>query len=513
MPDEQPSGHVGVAAVAARSLASAVRSSRCAGWSTPTGASSGRSTTSCGRSRPGVGSFAETLAGVADQLAELAADEDGVARHTSWFEMDDPAVAYRRLTDLMTWLDQVYLQFPDAVLPTCWLWHPSVVEELLWLRRSWLEAFTGRTAAIFRVADWHDRQRPRRGRPDPWPERRSLLARPARARSRARSAAANRSDRRSGDQDGRWWTAAATTALPTRPTTRSPRRSVGGENTRTLGGTGWVGRTPECCSAAPCRSRPTWRTPSCRRPALPSGGTRCGCGVERGLLAGLAVRRAGDPLPDNVAGRHPLARHSARRSPAGRRRRGRGLLPAPVRAHPLLRRGRPDGDLRPARGRRADGCRVGGVAGVVASPPIGVVSPADERATPPADVARDAVAVDRPAAPRRRSRRRQRLPRPPRTATGHPPPGRNRTTPARSCAPSSRPVALHQGRRWDASSAATADGASALSVTSSPSRTRRQTLPRPSPQTPRQNRASPSLTDTQRRRTTDEARPPADALL
>ena len=36
----------------------------------------------------------------------------------------------------------------------------SVVEELLWLRRSWLEAFTGRTAAIFRVADWHDRQRP-----------------------------------------------------------------------------------------------------------------------------------------------------------------------------------------------------------------------------------------------------------------------------------------------------------------------------------------------------------------
>ena len=32
------------------------------------------------------------------------------------------------------------------------------------------------------------------------------------------------------------------------------------------------------------------------------------------------------------------------------------------------------------------------------SPPIGVVSPADERATPPADVARDAVAVDRPAA-------------------------------------------------------------------------------------------------------------------
>ena len=60
----------------------------------------------------------------------------------------------------MSWLDLVYLRFPDAALPSCWLWHPAVVEELLWLRRSWLEAFTGRTAAIFRVADWHDRQRP-----------------------------------------------------------------------------------------------------------------------------------------------------------------------------------------------------------------------------------------------------------------------------------------------------------------------------------------------------------------
>ena len=79
--------------------------------------------------------------------------------------MDDAAIAYRRVTDLMTWLDQIYLQFPDAVLPTCWLWHPSVVEELLWLRRSWLEAFTGRTAAIFRVAGLARPAASRRGRP------------------------------------------------------------------------------------------------------------------------------------------------------------------------------------------------------------------------------------------------------------------------------------------------------------------------------------------------------------
>ena len=90
-----------------------------------------------GRSRAGSARWPRRWPAVADQLAELAAGEDGLARHTSWFEMDDPArgvPAARRIC--MTWLDQVYLQFPDAALPTCWLWHPSVVEELLWLRRA-----------------------------------------------------------------------------------------------------------------------------------------------------------------------------------------------------------------------------------------------------------------------------------------------------------------------------------------------------------------------------------------
>ena len=116
------------------------------------------------------------------------------------------------------------------------------------------------------------------------------------------------------------------------------------------------------------------------------------------------------------------------------------------------------------------------------SPPIGVVSPADERATPPADVARSCrgrpsrgvVAVGRGGDSDCGAR--------PRTAIDWSPTGRNPTMPARSYGLSSRPVAVHQGRRWDASLAATADGASASSGTSLPSRTRRQTLPRPSPQ-------------------------------
>jgi len=160
MPDQQPNGHVGVAAVAGQvlSLGREVESLRRI-VDTHRGKFRGVDD-QLGQIESRIGSLAATLAGVADQLAELAAGGDGLARHISWFEMDDRELAYARLTDLMTWLDRVYLQFPDAVLPTCWLWHPSLVEELLWLRRSWLEAFTGRTAAVFRVADWHDRQRP-----------------------------------------------------------------------------------------------------------------------------------------------------------------------------------------------------------------------------------------------------------------------------------------------------------------------------------------------------------------
>ena len=160
MPDQQPDGHVGVAAVAGQvlSLGREVESLR---RILDTHRGKFRAVDDqLGQIEGRVGSLAVTLAGVADQLAEFAASEDGLARHMSWFEMDDAELAHARLTDLMTWLDRVYLQFPDAALPTCWLWHPSVVEELLWLRRSWLEAFTGRTAAVFRVADWHDRQRP-----------------------------------------------------------------------------------------------------------------------------------------------------------------------------------------------------------------------------------------------------------------------------------------------------------------------------------------------------------------
>ena len=45
-------------------------------------------------------------------------------------------------------------------LPECWLWHPDVVEELLWLSHAWLAAYQGPAASVALAADWHDRLRP-----------------------------------------------------------------------------------------------------------------------------------------------------------------------------------------------------------------------------------------------------------------------------------------------------------------------------------------------------------------
>ena len=65
------------------------------------------------------------------------------------------------LTTLAGWVGGVYLRYPDAAqtLPECWLWHPEVVEELLWLHTAWLTAHRP-GAASTAVGDWHDRQRP-----------------------------------------------------------------------------------------------------------------------------------------------------------------------------------------------------------------------------------------------------------------------------------------------------------------------------------------------------------------
>ncbi len=78
----------------------------------------------------------------------------------SWLLADNPEQARGDLADLVEWLGSAYLRYPGAALPSCWLWHPAVVEELWWLRNAHRAAYEGESASWRDVADWHDRQRP-----------------------------------------------------------------------------------------------------------------------------------------------------------------------------------------------------------------------------------------------------------------------------------------------------------------------------------------------------------------
>ena len=78
----------------------------------------------------------------------------------SWLLADDPEQARGDLADLVEWLGSAYLRYPGAALPSCWLWHPAVVEELWWLRNAHRAAYTGEGASWRDAGDWHDRQRP-----------------------------------------------------------------------------------------------------------------------------------------------------------------------------------------------------------------------------------------------------------------------------------------------------------------------------------------------------------------
>jgi hypothetical protein len=65
------------------------------------------------------------------------------------------------LGTLGPWVAAVYLRYSDAIstFPDCWMWHPDVVEEMLWLHHAWRTAYHP-DAPPTAVGDWHDRQRP-----------------------------------------------------------------------------------------------------------------------------------------------------------------------------------------------------------------------------------------------------------------------------------------------------------------------------------------------------------------
>ncbi|MFI5712942.1 hypothetical protein [Kribbella sp. NPDC051620] len=124
-----------------------------------------------------VASLGNTVAAFDDMLARLtkparpgkstgddAESDGGPEPMRSWLRLPegDVAAVETVLAELLPWMESIYLRYATAreSLPPCWLWHPEVVEELLWLMDAWSAAYQGDEACNKLVGDWHDRQRP-----------------------------------------------------------------------------------------------------------------------------------------------------------------------------------------------------------------------------------------------------------------------------------------------------------------------------------------------------------------
>lgn len=108
-----------------------------------------------------VDEVADLVTLLADQVAALAC-RSAPPTAPSWMTLPSEVAMVRHpLGELVAWMGAVYLRYPDAAasLPECWLWHPDVVEDLLWLMHAWVAAYQS-DPSVHAAGDWHDRQRP-----------------------------------------------------------------------------------------------------------------------------------------------------------------------------------------------------------------------------------------------------------------------------------------------------------------------------------------------------------------
>ena len=109
-----------------------------------------------------VDELAGLLAQVTDVVASLSARPAAVPA-PSWLMLPAEEFTARRLLgELTAWLHAVFLRYPDGAtsLPECWLYHPDVIEELLWLMHAWCAAYQGSAASVALAGEWHERARP-----------------------------------------------------------------------------------------------------------------------------------------------------------------------------------------------------------------------------------------------------------------------------------------------------------------------------------------------------------------
>ncbi|GAA3144699.1 hypothetical protein JOF29_005701 [Kribbella aluminosa] len=141
-----------------------------------TGMQQTASKTAVARLNDTVTSLGNTVASFEDLLTRIAATPAGARKAASsadssdeepmrsWLRLPehDQAAVEAVLSELLPWMESVYLRYATGrdTLPPCWLWHPEIVEELLWLMDAWTTAYEGEEASNKLVGDWHDRQRP-----------------------------------------------------------------------------------------------------------------------------------------------------------------------------------------------------------------------------------------------------------------------------------------------------------------------------------------------------------------
>jgi hypothetical protein len=172
--DEKDPGTAALAAVAglARSVETLSRDVA----AMKTGLKQTASKTAVARLHDTVASLGNTVASFEDLLTRLAATPasartaagssgDGAGEPVrSWLRLPehDEAAIENVLSELLPWMEMAYLRYATArdTLPPCWLWHPEILEELLWLMEAWTIAYDSPEASNKLVGDWHDRQRP-----------------------------------------------------------------------------------------------------------------------------------------------------------------------------------------------------------------------------------------------------------------------------------------------------------------------------------------------------------------
>lgn len=105
------------------------------------------------------------LAAQEELLRGLAVDVKALVEKTparvptpvAWLLTSHPRAVLVVLEDLAAWLRDVYLWYPGAVLPSCWLWHPACIEELACLRQYHAEAYHESARSVAKATEFHER--------------------------------------------------------------------------------------------------------------------------------------------------------------------------------------------------------------------------------------------------------------------------------------------------------------------------------------------------------------------